>query len=110
MEELLPMPIESAARLGEEKEAGPGYHFVSVSTVQPPLPSPHDGGLMKDEAIPVPALADEWERSVWGKVFLFSSRSLRGGGFVHSCEYPYRCSVERTTCLSARKLTGGSAS
>ena len=103
MEELLPMPIESAERLGEEKEAGPGYHFVSVSTVQPPLTSPHDGGLMKDEAIPVPALADEWERSVWGKIFLFSSRSLRGGGFVHSCEC--RKGEERTTCLSARKLS-----
>ena len=53
-------------------------------------------------SVPVRA-ADEWERSVCGKIFLFSSRSLRGGGFVHSCEW--RQGMERTTCLSARKLT-----
>jgi hypothetical protein len=28
---------------------------------------------------------------------------LRGGGFVHSCEY--REGVERTTCLSRRRLS-----
>jgi len=30
MKELIPIPVESAKRLGEETEAGPGYHFVSV--------------------------------------------------------------------------------
>jgi len=58
---------------------------------------------MKVDLGSVAAFADEWERSVWGKIFLFSSRSLRGGGFVHSCEC--RQVTERTTCLSARKLS-----
>jgi hypothetical protein len=30
MKELLPIPVESAKRLGEEQEAGTGYHFVSI--------------------------------------------------------------------------------
>jgi len=31
MKRLVPIPLESAKRLEEEKEVGPGYHFVSVS-------------------------------------------------------------------------------
>ena len=58
---------------------------------------------MGDNAVAVLACADEWKSSVSGKIFLFSSRRLRGGGFVHSCEY--REGIERTTCLSPRKLT-----
>ena len=58
---------------------------------------------MRNDLVSAPARADEWERSVWGKIFLFSSRSLRGGGFVHSCEC--RHGTKRTTCLSARRLT-----
>jgi hypothetical protein len=54
-------------------------------------------------SVRVPVRGDEWERSIWGKVFLFSSRRLRGGGFVHSCGY--REGIERTTCLSPTKLT-----
>jgi hypothetical protein len=58
---------------------------------------------MRDGPGPVPVRADEWEKSIWGKIYFFSSRRLRGGGFVHSCEY--REGIERTTCLSPRKLT-----
>ena len=58
---------------------------------------------MRNDLVSARARADQWETSVWGKVFLFSSRSLRGGGFVHSCEC--RHGMERTTCLSARRLT-----
>jgi hypothetical protein len=57
---------------------------------------------MMNHRVPVPTCADEWKSSVSGKVFFFSSRKLRGGGFVHSCEY--REGIERTTCLSPRKL------
>jgi hypothetical protein len=31
MKRLVPIPIESAKRLEKEEEAGPGYHFVSIS-------------------------------------------------------------------------------
>ena len=31
MKQMVPIPIESAKRLNEEEQAGPGYHFVSVS-------------------------------------------------------------------------------
>jgi len=31
MKQIVPIPVESAKRLKEEKQAGPGYHFVSVS-------------------------------------------------------------------------------
>jgi len=31
MKRMVPIPIESARRLKEEQEAGPGYHFVSIS-------------------------------------------------------------------------------
>ena len=58
---------------------------------------------MRVDAVSVPARADEWERNVRDKIFLFWSRSLRGGGFVHSCEC--RHGMERTTCLSPRRLT-----
>ena len=31
MKRLVPIPLENAKRLDEEKEVGPGYQFVSVS-------------------------------------------------------------------------------
>jgi len=61
------------------------------------------GELMRNDLASVPACVDEWKRSVWGKVFSFSSRRLRGGGFAHSCEDLDRS--ERTTCLFPRRLT-----